>query len=143
MKTDYIRKIVRASIPTLSGYLLFFYAMKTLDKPVEIQNMLLLFFGALIFTAFIYLLYTGFYFLRRNRIYNKIVSQQTIRVMNSRNYFNNMGEYFRRNWVLAFNECMKEKTEVKRRLLLMQKKELFFPRSLRLDETLLYRGTGE
>lgn len=124
MKTNYIRKVVRASIPTLSGYLLFFYVMSTLGIPVEMRNMLHLFLATLAFTALIYLINICYYSYRRNRAYHVITKRQTARIMNSRAYFNNMGEYFRHNWVLMFHERMKQKIEVKRSLLLRQKKEL-------------------
>lgn len=124
MKTNYLRKIAQASIPTLSGYLLFFYVMNTLGIPVEIRNMLCLFLATLAFTALIYLINMCYYSSRRNYAYHVIARRQTTRIMNSRAYFNNMGEYFRHNWVLMFHERMNQKIEAKRSLLIRQKKEL-------------------
>lgn len=124
MKTDYLRKIVRASIPTLSGYLLFFYVMNTLKIPIDMRNLLLLFLATLAFTALIYFLNICYYSSCRNRAYRAIAKRQTARIVNSRAYFNNMGEYFRHNWVLTFHERMKQKMDAKKILLLRQKKEL-------------------
>ena len=130
MKKNRLRKIVRAFIPTLSGYLLFFYAMNNLKKTIKLSNVLIPLLIAVAFTVIVYVAYTLWQMFCCKRTYSKITKRQTARIIRSRTYFNHVGKYFRYNWVLMFNERMKQKREEKRSLLYRQKKELDYFRSV-------------